>query len=813
MTKNMYNRAFAWILLGCLLSQPLPVLAIDWTKEVRKNREKISKKAVEKVDEQLSKALNSPLSKDFAAFTALTVNPPKVSQHFLKLLQNGTVFTPENQNTLFAASDLKQKRTWVKLFDNLQFTNVPGKKSVFSNIGKTITQAGHLMFLNLLAQENQSLECVKNRQSFIAHLVKHPAFLRTIQDNLQIIRQNEDGFAKELFRKKADEEMSSLKIALLAGTYVLVNAAAFYGERFVCWAMFRQDNFAGYRAALGVNVFAGLLFLCNKLINDNEFLNGNKESIQNVLLASSMLGLFASGAGIAFKPAESLNLCFNGARKVFRTNLLQNRVKPKLRQWELANSDATIIGQLAANYTPQMQAQDGASANDRFMSHLYMRKGTKKLSGFGANTIHRALNNGYSALPTLQARFNRNGYKKASRGIGTGLLLAAGGLLANLKNKFEVNKKLFAQAKGVAQVLRSVDAIRQNLANEGSLNLDYEKTFGAFSADYKGFFDKANTSMFAAESTYELASLFSTNQARINNVLELASRTIDESSRLVQFYGEIDAYASMAQLILDHQETVSDQGEDIRCCFVEFLESPDSIVVAKEMWHPLISAVQVRTNSISLGDCPANPRNGIITGPNAAGKSASMKALLVNLILGQTFGVACAKTFSFTMFKKIIAQLGSVDDTANDQSKFMMEATSVVELLKMLQELGADEKAFVCTDELFSGTEITPAILLSLELCSRISLLNRVCYILATHYKDLTQLKEMTGNKFENYKVSAFIDANDKIVYPFKLTHGVGDTNVAFDIFLDQMHKQGIRDPELESIVQNARARQHMVAA
>ncbi len=417
--------------------------------------------------------------------------------------------------------------------------------------------------------------------------------------------------------------------------------------------------------------------------------------------------------------------------------------------------------------------------------------------------------NGYG-LKTLQLLDNSKAdYTFLDRFILPSACAALGyGIYQLLKMTNEANKTAFYEAKEIAQLVRSVDTLRQKLqtTSDSFVNETYGSDFTKqLSANWKKLVTKAKNGAFDKNSEH---ALFSTSQPRVLNLMSLLGQTVSDFSKTTQFYGEIDAYASMAQLYLDTQDTVNHAGEPVRCCFVDLLQnSEESILRAKGVWHPILPQNMVRTNSISLGGSAETPRNAIITGPNAAGKSVSLKALLVNIILGQTFGIACAESFAFTPYAKIIARFTSADDTAAGQSKFMLEATDVVGTLKELESLQPGEKAFVVTDELFSGTEVKPAILLSSELCAEIANMKNVNYLLATHYKDLTKLKEITKNGFENYKVTAFVDDNSTVTYPFKLSPGVGDVNVAFDIFLDQMRKQGLAHARLEEIIKNARER------
>jgi len=375
-----------------------------------------------------------------------------------------------------------------------------------------------------------------------------------------------------------------------------------------------------------------------------------------------------------------------------------------------------------------------------------------------------------------------------------------------LSKKRADNVTNYNDAKGIAQITRAINSLKKTLL--GSKNSVLVDAFSPLFADqttpeWKELVAKTETSTFDDSNEY---GLFNVNHPRFNNVLGLLKGSIGDFSKMLQFYGEVDAYAAMAQLLIDTKNTTNQFGEPTTCCFVDLLQdSEESVVRAQGMWHPIIPQVVVRTNSITLGGSKETPRNAIITGPNAAGKSVSLKALLVNIVLGQTFGIACAESFAFTPYTKIIARFTSADNTASGQSKFMLEAGDVVSMLKELESLQPGEKAIVITDELFSGTEVKPAILLSSQLCKEVSTMKNVNYLLATHYKDLAQLKELTNGAFENYKVTAFVDENSNVSYPFKLEHGVGNVNVAFDIFLDQMRKQGLSNERLEAIIKNAR--------
>ena len=641
-----------------------------------------------------------------------------MNAEILNILRNRMVIFRDDitKSKYFSLPEYAEKQTRIKLFTNLQFTNKDDQNSVVKNIGKTITKAGQASFLNLVAQEHADWALTQRRQEFIKTLVESPDLLKKIQEQLSVIKMNEEFLAKRApLASQAAEPMLSTQNKLLMAAFV---------------------EFIMYYSAGGINkklLYAQLIplyFFLSYKLSQNETVGGALSIIMNTLLATV-------GGGAAVLSASYL---FN------IKNIGNSKLLPRL---------ATAFGQSGNARFGTAQTGLPYSMNDR----IY-------------HTIIPA------ALSYAVYKF--------------------------LEFTNDTNKDMFIDMKGIAQLTRSIENLQSVLA--ASPNSIVSESYGAalnieLSQKWNAFTSKAKSATFAPSTEY---GIFSVNLPRVSNLFSLLGETYGDLSKMMQFYGEVDAYASLAQLYIDTQTATNSFGQATKCCFVELIDNTNhSVLHAKNMWHPIIPQTVVRTNSIDLGEGQAH--SAVITGPNAAGKSVSMKALLVNIILGQTFGIACAESFSFTPYAKIIARMSSEDNTAGGQSKFMMEAADVVGLIKTLKNLKEGEKAFVVTDELFSGTEVKPAVLLSLELCKRIGTMKNVSYLLATHYKDLTKIPEMTHGAFENYKVMAFKDENNHVFYPFTLTKGIGDVNVAFDIFLDQMAKQGVCDEELQTIIQNAR--------
>ncbi len=848
---NPSTRRFAaLVLLACLLTQPIAVhafftlspnnpsdLAIQANKSLKKDKASAEKppEVVIPKDFQLSTVLHSPMKRDLAALEFLSQFSLSANQDFLHVMRNGTPTTLAALEKMFSKEEIQQKRTWMKLFNSLQFLNEEGKKSVVTGLGHTFTEAGRIAFLNLLAaQEDSSLsmkekiKVARSRQEFIKFLVDNPKILKKIQQNLTVLKQFEmdalpllikkDPFEglNDKLRKQIEKNQKLLERwmpvywAFLANYFLaLYHQGGNINPQTRVKAFLNDNTFDAFTkfvpnqdltpTQMHMAITFGALFLPKLVSWLKEFeVTGNMLTIAKRTAGIAATATLASLTTTAFDPefaAQSASFTLEGGAHI---------AMPFWNAAKIIVSTPNTLRDAFAGTSPSWTDFNPLKTSTHKNIHSFcdeIRTNQKAYADFMEKPL---LDGSTSALTSMKRKYI------------TSLLMAPLTYFAISKtlSSFVEQKSRFERANGVANILRATHGLRKLVSQTSDVRIftEYEACLKYLSATYKTLEEKAVSSLkYSPTATYNPANWLIHNHARDDYFMNHTGETLEDFSRITQFYGEVDVYAALAQFMIDHKTITSDQGEKVECCFVEFMETPlESMVLAEEMWHPMIPTSQVCTNSINLGDCEENPRNAIITGPNAAGKSVSMKAMLVNLILGQAFGIACAKTFKFTPFKKIIARLTTNDDTANDQSKFIIEASEVVAFLKELKNLKPGEKAFVVTDELFSGTEVNPSIQLSLELCARISHFPNVCYLLATHYKDLTQLKEITGNLFENFKVTAFV-LDNKVNYPFKLTKGVGDVNVAFDIFLDQMEKQGVSDEELTSIIANARNRHTQV--
>lgn len=240
-------------------------------------------------------------------------------------------------------------------------------------------------------------------------------------------------------------------------------------------------------------------------------------------------------------------------------------------------------------------------------------------------------------------------------------------------------------------------------------------------------------------------------------------------ARLFACIAEMDAYNALATKIIESQQQKN------RFCFVTFVNDSKPTINATSFWNVLVK--DAVSNNLSEN------KHVILTGPNAGGKTTAIRALLQNIILGQSFGVAAAESFESSMFDVIHSYLNISDDLLGGLSLFASEIKRAQEILLKIKSLESDKKFFFALDELFTGTVAEDGEMCAYNFIKKIAEFKNVQFIYATHFGKLKQLGK--DNQFcANYKVDAPTKGADgKLKYPFTLSKGASESaGVALDM-------------------------------
>lgn len=231
---------------------------------------------------------------------------------------------------------------------------------------------------------------------------------------------------------------------------------------------------------------------------------------------------------------------------------------------------------------------------------------------------------------------------------------------------------------------------------------------------------------------------------------------------------EMDAYNAIATKIIESQTQKN------KFCLVTFVDNAQPSIKAQSFWNVLVK--DAVTSSI------ADDKHVILTGPNAGGKTTTIRAILQNIVLAQSFGVAAAEEFEITMFDVIYSYLNISDDLLNGLSLFASEVKRAQDVLQRIKSLELHKKFFFALDELFTGTVAEDGEVCAYNFIKRIAEFEGIQFIYATHFNKLKELGN-EGVRCANYKVDAPTkNADGKLVYPFTLSKGANEARVALDL-------------------------------
>lgn len=268
------------------------------------------------------------------------------------------------------------------------------------------------------------------------------------------------------------------------------------------------------------------------------------------------------------------------------------------------------------------------------------------------------------------------------------------------------------------------------------------------------------------------ASIFS-HQGKVLAAYRLMHELKEHFEQIFLLLGELEAYLSCATLYKEFAD------QRVTYCFVTYKDKKTPHIQFTEFWNPLINTAKVIPNDIEMGG--NQRRNCIITGPNAGGKSALIKGIVINLILAQSIGLAPAHHATITPFYSIATYLNIVDDIASGNSLLKAQVLRAQEMVILAETTPQDKFSFIALDEMFNGTSAKESKAAAYSVAQHLGMIENCMCTIATHFPLLTLLEEKS-NSFTNYKVSVELDPTKGIHYPFKVERGISHQHIALDI-------------------------------
>jgi DNA mismatch repair protein MutS len=164
----------------------------------------------------------------------------------------------------------------------------------------------------------------------------------------------------------------------------------------------------------------------------------------------------------------------------------------------------------------------------------------------------------------------------------------------------------------------------------------------------------------------------------------------------------------------------------------------------------------------------------VITGPNMAGKSTYMRQVALIVLMAQIGCFVPAKRAEIGLVDRIFTRIGASDNLASGQSTFMVEMSEMAYILK-----NATAKSLLILDEVGRGTSTFDGLSIAWAVIEYIRKNIKAKTLFATHYHELTALKNMAGIK--NYKITVK-ERGEDIIFLRKIIAGEADKSYGIQV-------------------------------
>lgn len=181
----------------------------------------------------------------------------------------------------------------------------------------------------------------------------------------------------------------------------------------------------------------------------------------------------------------------------------------------------------------------------------------------------------------------------------------------------------------------------------------------------------------------------------------------------------------------------------------------------------------------------------IITGPNASGKTTTLKTVLINVIFCQQFGVGFFQSAQFKPFDFIHCYL-NIPDTSGRDSLFQAEARRCKEILDCVKD-HPDKTHFCVFDELYSGTNPEEAVSSATAFMKYLLKNKNVYCMLTTHYTKVCKSLEKTQKDVvENFHMKTKREKSGKVKFLYSLKPGISTVKGGINVLTSMNYPEEI---------------------
>ena len=209
--------------------------------------------------------------------------------------------------------------------------------------------------------------------------------------------------------------------------------------------------------------------------------------------------------------------------------------------------------------------------------------------------------------------------------------------------------------------------------------------------------------------------------------------------------------------------------------------------------HPVVEAARAANTEFVPNNCALNlsdvedsedsadslrvagKRIWLLTGPNMAGKSTFLRQNALIAILAQAGCFVPAEHAHIGVIDRVFSRVGAADDLAGGRSTFMVEMIETAIILNQ-----ATDKSLVILDEIGRGTATFDGLAIAGAVVEYLHDVNRCRAIFATHYHELTELREQL-NSLDTVTMRSR-EWQGEIIFLHEVARGVADGSYGIQV-------------------------------
>lgn len=269
---------------------------------------------------------------------------------------------------------------------------------------------------------------------------------------------------------------------------------------------------------------------------------------------------------------------------------------------------------------------------------------------------------------------------------------------------------------------------------------------------------------------------------------ELEEKITSATSKVLA--SELDIFYSICKEILEEKDSIFQTGKamaklDVAAALAEIaqrnnycrpvIDDSNAFEIVKGR-HPVVEISAGK--DFVANDCViqnGKERLWLITGPNMAGKSTFLRQNALIAIMAQAGSFVPAESAHIGIVDKIFSRIGASDNLARGQSTFMVEMVETAAILNQ-----ASEKSFVILDEIGRGTSTFDGLSIAWAVLETLHNTNKCRGLFATHYHELTALKEVLP-ELSLYSMKTK-EWKDNIVFMYEIEKGSADRSYGIHV-------------------------------